>query len=554
MNRKRISKIAYGALLLGSVSAIAGCDEIDGGLMFTNYTTDSVGLILNSLLCLNLAGFFFVSNFLKRKKNILENKYHLYSQFLFNSIVLIFALCQVFWSLDLIGSSFVFSPILNLTAAVLFSVMVFSTPRETRDVVFGNTTITFMSHLFFFCQTLAFWIFLERGDAVVLIIGGTIFEIGALMFLVVSLLFSFGRDSDFDAAIGKKRNKVIDLCHLFLAAFADIGMAIINIGKGRDILPSIFGVFLFSCAFFLLVMAFTRVFSKKGEETHAMSSDSEGHDDETESAENDNMGLEMKTKVAVEVSPTESIIRNNLTFTIDDVSFKMVFVKGGYFMTRDHYNDKHDDNNNPDALENESPVRQKYLSDYHIGETQVTQELWEKVMGENPSSIKRGDHPVETISECDCIAFTERLNRIFRNQLPTEYRFQLPTEAQWEFAARGGNRSVGYQYSGGDDIENVAWYQGNSGDTTHPVMEKEPNELGIYDMSGNVWEWCKDWYGQEEDEDRPFGYATFSVLRGGSGARLASACRVIERAGMIYDDCNKWTGFRLALVSIFALV
>ena len=174
-------------------------------------------------------------------------------------------------------------------------------------------------------------------------------------------------------------------------------------------------------------------------------------------------------------------------------------------------------------------------------------------MGENPSEWEGADRPVDNVSWDDCQSFLKKLNYKLRNQLPQGCKFQLPTEAQWEFAARGGNESAGYQYSGSDDIDEVAWYDDNSDKVTHPVMEKDCNELGIYDMSGNVWEWCQDWYGhyEDEDQDNPKGPKTgsYRVVRGGSWYDSAGSCRVACRG--INDPGNRDDvgGFRLALVA-----
>ncbi len=166
------------------------------------------------------------------------------------------------------------------------------------------------------------------------------------------------------------------------------------------------------------------------------------------------------------------------TFTVNGVSFKMIFVEGGTFTMGATAELE------SDALGGEKPTHRVTLSSYMIGETEVTQELWQAVMGGNPSLHKGARNPVEWVSWNDCQEFIDKLNRL------TGRKFGLPTEAQWEYAARGGNRSKGYKYSGSNNIDELAWYDGNSG--THLVATKKPNELGIYDMSGNLWEWCQD--------------------------------------------------------------
>ena len=172
-------------------------------------------------------------------------------------------------------------------------------------------------------------------------------------------------------------------------------------------------------------------------------------------------------------------MQDRLTFTVSGVSFSLRLVTHGTFLMGA------DPSTDPDADEDESPVHSVTISrDYYLAETPVTQALYMAVMGSNPSYFM-GDtsRPVEQVSWNDCQAFIKKLNSII-----TDGSFSLPTEAEWEFAARGGNLSKGYKYAGSDDIDDVAWYDGNSDDQTHPVSENAPNELGLYDMSGNVWE------------------------------------------------------------------
>ena len=194
---------------------------------------------------------------------------------------------------------------------------------------------------------------------------------------------------------------------------------------------------------------------------------------------------------------------------------------------------------------NDSPVHSVTLSDYYIGETEVTQELWEAVMGSNPSRFKGSQKPVEKVSWNDCKEFITKLNRL------TGKNFRLPTEAEWEYAARGGNKSKGYKYSGSNTIGNVAWYRDNSSSATHNVKTKSPNELGIYDMSGNVWEWCEDWKGgySSGSQTNPAGPSTGSnrVLRGGSWYNFASSCRVSLRSCLGPGYGINYLGLRLCL-------
>ena len=190
-----------------------------------------------------------------------------------------------------------------------------------------------------------------------------------------------------------------------------------------------------------------------------------------------------------------------------------------------------------------------------IGKTEVTQELWEAVMGSNPSRFKDSNFndpnlqdpklPVEQVSWNDCQTFITKLNAL------TGKNFRLPTEAEWEFAARGGKKSQGYKYSGSNNIGDVAWYKDNSGKKTHPVKTKQANELGIYDMSGNVWEWCQDWKGSysSEAQTNPKGATTgsYRVNRGGSWRDNAVRCRSSYRYDYYPDLRYNYLGFRLVL-------
>ena len=177
----------------------------------------------------------------------------------------------------------------------------------------------------------------------------------------------------------------------------------------------------------------------------------------------------------------------------------------------------------------------------------MTQELWETVMGSNPSKFKGVKKPVEKISWNDCQTFIDILNQI------TGKKFRLPTEAEWEFAARGGNKSQGYKYSGSDMIEDVAWYADNSSSETHDVKTKSPNELGLYDMSGNVYEWCYDRYDNKyyknSPQNNPMGPASGNnrVFRGGSANTNENNCRISFRSyGTAYSKYYN-RGLRLVL-------
>ena len=192
---------------------------------------------------------------------------------------------------------------------------------------------------------------------------------------------------------------------------------------------------------------------------------------------------------------------------------------------------------------------------YWIGKYEVTQKQYEAVMGDNPSRFKGNNRPVEWVSWNYAKAFCDKLNELYRDKLPAGYRFDLPTEAQWEFAARGGNKSKGYEYSGSNDIGDVAWYYDNSGKQTHDVGQKQPNELGLYDMSGNVVEWCRDWYDDSYSGDAvtdPTGPGRGSdrVMRGGSWGNDAGDCRLANRRNGDPAYRGSYGGFRLALVPI----
>ena len=221
------------------------------------------------------------------------------------------------------------------------------------------------------------------------------------------------------------------------------------------------------------------------------------------------------------------------SFTVGGVTFNMVVVEGGTFAMGATVEQ------GDDMWEDEMPVHQVAISTYCIGQTEVTQALWQAVMGVNPSYFTSAlgydddlQRPVEWVSWDDCQEFIAELNRV------TGMAFRLPTEAEWEFAARGGNESNGYEYAGSNVADDVAWYwigQSTSpqGVGTHPVASKLPNELGLYDMSGNVWEWCQDWYGSYDGEmqDNPCGptVGEFKVYRGGGWVHDARYCRVSSR-------------------------
>lgn len=240
------------------------------------------------------------------------------------------------------------------------------------------------------------------------------------------------------------------------------------------------------------------------------------------------------------------VIGKDFTERVEGMDLKMVYVKGGTFQMGATAEQ------GDDAYDREKPVHEVTLSDYYIGKYEVTQGLWKAVMGSNPSYFdEAGDnYPVECVSWDDIQEFIAKLNK------QTGRKYALPTEAQWEYAARGGEKSQGYKYSGGNDIDEVAWYWGNSEEkyTTSSVGTKKANELGIYDMSGNVWEWCQDWYASDYYSNSPQTNPTgpesgsYRVLRGGSWLINARSCRVSHRIS--YDPGYRYfsNGFRLVLL------
>ena len=228
-----------------------------------------------------------------------------------------------------------------------------------------------------------------------------------------------------------------------------------------------------------------------------------------------------------------------ITFTVNGVSFEMVYVEGGTFTMGATAEQ------GADAFDWEKPAHSVTLSSFMIGKTEVTQELWQAVMGCNPSYFKGSKRPVENVSWDDCQEFISKLNAV------TGQKFRLPSEAEWEYAARGGKNNRGYKYSGSNDIGSVAWYEDNSSKQTHDVATKQPNELGLYDMSGNVWEWCGDRYGDYSSsaQTNPKGPNTgsYRVFRGGNWTNYARFCRVSHRGTGLPSDRDFIIGFRLVL-------
>lgn len=238
----------------------------------------------------------------------------------------------------------------------------------------------------------------------------------------------------------------------------------------------------------------------------------------------------------------------DLVVTVNGVSFVMKYVEGGTFQMGATLEQ------GDDACEDEKPVHGVRLSSFFIGETPVTQALWKAVMDDNPSEFKGDDLPVDSIWRNNGLyEFVMKLNRL------TGKKFRLPTEAEWEFAARGGNNSKGYKYAGSDDLNRVGWFRENSGLNewnckTHPVKQKEHNELGLYDMCGNVLEWCSDEF-QHYDGGFQTNPCYFfndtglhsQVARGGCFQFVEKACRVSSRFNTNQTVRPCWFGLRLAL-------
>ena len=234
-------------------------------------------------------------------------------------------------------------------------------------------------------------------------------------------------------------------------------------------------------------------------------------------------------------------------FTVNGVDLVMVVVEGGTFMMGAT------PEQGSDVWDNEAPAHEVTLTTYSIGQTEVTQELWLAVMGDNPSYYCSANgyaenllRPVEWVSWDDCLTFIARLNQL------TGQAFRLPTEAEWEFAARGGTRTRGCKYAGSDAIGRVAWYwidQAHASECigTKTVATKSPNELGLYDMSGNVWEWCQDDYGGYDGAAGSQGPNTFKVYRGGGWGHEARYCRVSARNYGIPQYTMFSLGLRIAL-------
>lgn len=241
-----------------------------------------------------------------------------------------------------------------------------------------------------------------------------------------------------------------------------------------------------------------------------------------------------KVADVVEELPVQSLPQ-----PIMELIHDMVKVEGGTFEmggTREQ---------GEDAFEDEKPAHKVTLSTFSIGRYPITQDQWEAVMGSNPSHFKGEKLPVESVSWFDCQKFVKKLNEM------TGQHFRLPTEAEWEYAARGGRKGKRYKYSGGNILTQVGWFNENSGGTSHNVGQKSPNELGLYDMSGNIWEWVQDWKGDftSEEQVNPTGPDTGleRVCRGGGWNREIDRARVSYRGDDQPDLRYCSLGLRIAL-------
>jgi formylglycine-generating enzyme required for sulfatase activity len=246
--------------------------------------------------------------------------------------------------------------------------------------------------------------------------------------------------------------------------------------------------------------------------------------------------LEVKSESQVLFSAKVSLGIPDI-FTLNGVRFKMIKVEGGTFKMGSPKNDS-------DSYDNEKPQHDVTLKEFYIGETVVTQALWKAVMKGNPPFFSGKDElPVENVSYYDITGFLAQLNDKLKDQLHGK-KFALPTEEQWEFAARGGVKSKGYKYSGSNDITQVAWYDNNSSSRTHPVRKKAPNELGIYDMSGNVWEWCDSYWRNNYNANQN---RSNRIIRGGCWGNVARTSRVAYRSYGAPGNRFNSVGFRLVL-------
>ncbi|KAA0265746.1 MAG: hypothetical protein EDM75_01850, partial [Chlorobiota bacterium] len=246
--------------------------------------------------------------------------------------------------------------------------------------------------------------------------------------------------------------------------------------------------------------------------------------------------------IQIKIAEATSTTANTTFNEVPTVLPEMVSIEGGTFTM-----------GSTDGNSDEKPMHQVTVSSFMMSKTEVTQSLWESVMGSNPSNFKWNERPVESVSWYDAVEFCNKLSE--KEGLQKAYSgsgeniscdftangYRLPTEAEWVYAARGGNKSRGYKYAGSNDLDAVGWYGNNSGSETKESSKKQPNELGIFDMSGNVWEWCWDWYDQNyysstnQTDPRGPNSSSNRVLRGGSWYDDAEYCRVARRSSSAPD-------------------
>lgn len=224
----------------------------------------------------------------------------------------------------------------------------------------------------------------------------------------------------------------------------------------------------------------------------------------------------------------------NQSFNISGFNIEMVKVEGGEFQMGGT------EEQNGDASMAEKPIQTVKVNGFYISETVITQELWAMVMGNHRSQFKGANRPVTNVSYYDCMTFIERLNKI------TGKDFRLPTEEEWEYAARGGNNKSIFKYSGSSKLDEVAWYSVNANKVTHDVKMKRPNALGIYDMSGNVWEWCSSHFHKYGEVQRE---GLLMITRGGCATSMPNACRTSRRYYSNPSHSSCYLGFRLVMLA-----
>ena len=251
----------------------------------------------------------------------------------------------------------------------------------------------------------------------------------------------------------------------------------------------------------------------------------------------------------------------NKSFTVSGVTFEMVAVKGGVFNMGSQTTFYKGENYDLESEADESPLHEVEISDYYIGKFEVTQELWAVVMEKNPTELIDDNYPVNYVNIYDAMDFCNKLSvkcgmtpcYLSKTMVKIDENatvFRLPTEEQWEFAARGGLEKTGYKYSGSNDLSQIGWYNNNSSNRTHPVGLKSPNELGIYDMSGNVKEWCeskKENYNNYTSKNKISSASTHRVIRGGCFNSSQKECRVSKRDVCSPSKKDAEIGFRIVL-------